>query len=87
MERHLHVAGGPVSPTLVVASTPNNFNWLRYLKKMQNMADVCDIIRYSLLDCFWLCDGSLKVCDVPHPWQNPQQIYFGSAAVNVGNRR
>ena len=50
------------------------------------MADAGDIVRYSHADCFWLCDGSLKVYEVPHPWQNPQQIYFGSAAVNVGNR-
>ena len=51
------------------------------------MADVDDIVRYSHPDCFWLCDGSLKVYEVPHPWQNPQRIYFGSAAVHVGNRR
>ena len=50
------------------------------------MADADDIVRYSHADCFWLCDGSLKVYEVPHPWQNPQQIYFGSAAVNVGSR-
>ena len=50
-------------------------------------ADVCDVIRSSALDCFWLCDGSLKVYDVPHLWQNPRQIYFGSAAVNMGNGR
>ena len=51
------------------------------------MADVDGIVRYSQPECFWLCDGSLKVYEVPHPWQNPQRSYFGSAAVNVGNRR
>ena len=50
------------------------------------MADADDIVRYSHADCFWLCDGSLKVYEVPHSWQNPQQIYFCTAAVNVRNR-
>ena len=51
------------------------------------MVDAYDIVRSSALDCFWLCDGSLKEYNVPHVWQNPRRIYFGSAAVNVGNGR